>query len=117
MKLTAERVAHPEKYTDPAQPAPELEDPRLYHYAIFSDNVLAASVVVNSAVKNSKDPSRHVFHVVTDRMNLGAMQVCKNLMHTSTVFFPNSIRKFVKLYNSEEGRIEEGESSPINPWP
>jgi alpha-1,4-galacturonosyltransferase len=75
MKLTAERVARPEKYTDPVQPAPELEDPRLYHYAIFSDNVLAASVVVNSAVKNSKDPSRHVFHVVTDRMNLGAMQV------------------------------------------
>jgi alpha-1,4-galacturonosyltransferase len=75
MKLTAERVARPDKYTDPIQPARELEDPRLYHYAIFSDNVLAASVVVNSAVKNSKDPSRHVFHVVTDRMNLGAMQV------------------------------------------
>ncbi|KAJ8548191.1 hypothetical protein K7X08_021427 [Anisodus acutangulus] len=32
-------------------------------------------VVVNSAVKNSKDPSQHVFHVVTDKMNLGAMQV------------------------------------------
>ncbi|MBO8590035.1 hypothetical protein INN88_15690, partial [Staphylococcus aureus] len=53
----------------------ELEDPSLYHYAIFSDNVVAASVVVNSAVKNSKEPWKHVFHVVTDRMNLGAMQV------------------------------------------
>lgn len=85
MKLTAERVAHPDKYTDPIQPVPELEDPRLYHYAIFSDNVLAASVVVNSAVRNSKDPTRHVFHVVTDRMNLGAMQVCKNFMHIPVI--------------------------------
>ncbi|KAK1351344.1 hypothetical protein POM88_022981 [Heracleum sosnowskyi] len=33
------------------------------------------SVVVNSAVKNAKDPSQHVFHVVIDKMNLGAMQV------------------------------------------
>lgn len=31
-----------------------LEDPNLYHYALFSDNVLAASVVVNSAIKNAK---------------------------------------------------------------
>lgn len=31
-----------------------LENPNLYHYALFSDNVLAASVVVNSTVKNAK---------------------------------------------------------------
>lgn len=31
-----------------------LEDPNLYHYALFSDNVLAASVVVNSTIMNSK---------------------------------------------------------------
>ena len=37
--------------------------------------MLAASVVLNLAVKNARDPSKHVFHVVTDRMNLGAMQV------------------------------------------
>ncbi|XP_031100822.1 galacturonosyltransferase 8 [Ipomoea triloba] len=76
MRLMEERIAHPDKYTDEGKPTPpELEDPKLYHYAIFSDNVVAASVVVNSAVKNSKDPSKHVFHVVTDKMNLGAMQV------------------------------------------
>jgi hypothetical protein len=34
---------------------------------------------VRSAVANSLDPSKHVFHVVTDRMNLGAMQVCSKL--------------------------------------
>ncbi|KAJ0717431.1 putative polygalacturonate 4-alpha-galacturonosyltransferase [Helianthus annuus] len=31
-----------------------LENPDLYHYALFSDNVLAASVVVNSTIKNAK---------------------------------------------------------------
>ncbi|WCJ37993.1 Galacturonosyltransferase 8 [Euphorbia peplus] len=76
MRLMEERIASPEKYTDEGKPvAPELEDPKLYHYAIFSDNVIAASVVVNSAVKNAKEPWKHVFHVVTDKMNLGAMQV------------------------------------------
>lgn len=31
-----------------------LENPNLYHYALFSDNVLAASVVVNSTIMNAK---------------------------------------------------------------
>ncbi|XVE72716.1 hypothetical protein DITRI_Ditri11bG0061400 [Diplodiscus trichospermus] len=76
MRLMEERIAHPEKYVDEGKPIPpEFEDPKLYHYAIFSDNVLAASVVVNSATKNAKEPWKHVFHVVTDKMNLGAMQV------------------------------------------
>ncbi|KAL5725654.1 polygalacturonate 4-alpha-galacturonosyltransferase [Ranunculus cassubicifolius] len=74
MRLVEERIAHPEKYVDIVKKA-EFEDPNLYHYAIFSDNVIAASVVVNSATKNSKEPWKHVFHVVTDRMNLAAMQV------------------------------------------
>ncbi|PWA65325.1 Glycosyl transferase, family 8 [Artemisia annua] len=76
MKLMEERIAHPDKYTDEGKARPvEFDDPNLYHYAIFSDNVVAASVVVNSAVKNTKEPWKHVFHVVTDKMNLGAMQV------------------------------------------
>ncbi|KAK4268251.1 hypothetical protein QN277_024933 [Acacia crassicarpa] len=76
MRLMEERIANPDKYSDEGKPpAPELEDPNLYHYAIFSDNVVAASVVVNSATKNAKEPWKHVFHVVTDKMNLGAMQV------------------------------------------
>jgi alpha-1,4-galacturonosyltransferase len=31
-----------------------LGDPNLYHYALFSDNILAAAVVVNSTVSNAK---------------------------------------------------------------
>eukprot|EP01018_Ginkgo_biloba_P000884 Gb_01712 [translate_table: standard] len=52
----------------------KLEDPNLYHYALFSDNVLAASVVVNSTVSNAKEPEKHVFHLVTDKLNFGAMK-------------------------------------------
>lgn len=52
-----------------------LEDPQLYHYALFSDNVLAAAVVVNSTITHAKDPSKHVFHIVTDRLNYAAMRM------------------------------------------
>jgi alpha-1,4-galacturonosyltransferase len=75
MRLMEERISQPEKYIDKGDPPSQWEDPNLYHYAIFSDNVIAASVVVNSAVKNAKEPWKHVFHVVTDKMNLAAMQV------------------------------------------
>ncbi|CAJ1941578.1 unnamed protein product [Sphenostylis stenocarpa] len=53
----------------------KLEDPQLYHYAIFSDNILATAVVVNSTVAHAKDTSKHVFHIVTDRLNYAAMRM------------------------------------------
>ncbi|XVE87595.1 hypothetical protein DITRI_Ditri19aG0000700 [Diplodiscus trichospermus] len=53
----------------------KLEDPRLYHYALFSDNIIAAAVVVNSTVSHAKHPSNHVFHIVTDRLNYAAMRM------------------------------------------
>ncbi|KDP24309.1 hypothetical protein JCGZ_25605 [Jatropha curcas] len=74
MRLVEERISHPEKYRE-EDPKPEFEDPSLYHYAIFSDNVIAVSVVVRSAVKNAEESWKHVFHVVTDRMNVAAMKV------------------------------------------
>ncbi|XP_023728980.1 probable galacturonosyltransferase 9 [Lactuca sativa] len=74
MRLMGDRIANPEKYRD-EEPKPEFEDPLLYHYAIFSDNVIAVSVVVNSTVKNAEEPWKHVFHIVTDKMNLAAMTV------------------------------------------
>ncbi|KAG0451475.1 hypothetical protein HPP92_026415 [Vanilla planifolia] len=53
----------------------KLENRDLHHYALFSDNVLAAGVVVNSTVLNAKNPENHVFHVVTDRLNYAAMRM------------------------------------------
>ncbi|KAK9084005.1 hypothetical protein Scep_030476 [Stephania cephalantha] len=52
-----------------------LENPSLFHYAIFSDNVLATAVVVNSTVSHVKEPEKHVFHVVTDKLNFAAMKM------------------------------------------
>lgn len=53
----------------------KLEDPSLYHYAIFSDNVLATAVVVNSTIVHANEPEKHVFHIVTDKLNVAAMKM------------------------------------------
>lgn len=53
----------------------KLEDSKLYHYAMFSDNVLAAAVVVNSTISHAKEASNHVFHIVTDKLNYAAMRM------------------------------------------
>ncbi|KDP28715.1 hypothetical protein JCGZ_14486 [Jatropha curcas] len=74
MRLTIEYyLLPPEKRKFPR--SENLENPNLYHYALFSDNVLAASVVVNSTITNAKDPAKHVFHLVTDKLNFGAMNM------------------------------------------
>ncbi|XP_014522955.1 polygalacturonate 4-alpha-galacturonosyltransferase-like isoform X2 [Vigna radiata var. radiata] len=74
MRLTIDYyLLPPEKRMFPR--SENLENPSLYHYALFSDNVLAASVVVNSTITNAKDPSKHVFHIVTDKLNFGAMNM------------------------------------------
>ncbi|KAF4395150.1 hypothetical protein G4B88_018020 [Cannabis sativa] len=54
--------------------SPRLVDNNLYHFCIFSDNVLATSVVVNSTISNAEHPKQLVFHIVTNRINYGAMQ-------------------------------------------
>ncbi|AQL00962.1 Probable galacturonosyltransferase 9 precursor [Zea mays] len=75
MRLLEARLANPTAFADDPDPSPEFDDPALYHYAIFSDNVLAISVVVASAARAAADPSRHVFHVVTAPMYLPAFRV------------------------------------------
>lgn len=100
VRLTAERIARPDQYADPVPLPPALEDPALFHYAIFSDNVLAASCVVRSAVANSHDPSKHVFHVVTDRMNLGAMQVIIRRMDLKGAHYEVKAFEDYKFLNS-----------------
>ncbi|XP_072978657.1 probable galacturonosyltransferase 9 [Typha angustifolia] len=75
MRLMEDHIAHPESYRPPSFPAAEFSNPDLFHYAIFSDNIIAVSVVINSAIKNAAEPWKHVFHVITDPMYLSAMQV------------------------------------------
>lgn len=52
MRLTAEYFAlQPEEWQFPNQH--KLHDPDLYHFAVFSDNILACAVVVNSTISTS----------------------------------------------------------------
>ncbi|KAI3963007.1 hypothetical protein MKW92_011237 [Papaver armeniacum] len=76
----------------------KLEDPSLFHYALFSDNILAAAVVVNSTVSHAKDPAKHVFHIVTDRLNYAAMRMwfLANLPSQATIQVQN-IEEFTWL--------------------
>ncbi|PRQ25962.1 putative polygalacturonate 4-alpha-galacturonosyltransferase [Rosa chinensis] len=74
MQLTAEYFAlDSEERQFPNQH--KLQDPHLYHYAVFSDNVLACAVVVNSTVSTAMEPEKIVFHVVTDSLNFPALSM------------------------------------------
>uniref|UniRef100_A0A0D3EA11 Hexosyltransferase n=1 Tax=Brassica oleracea var. oleracea TaxID=109376 RepID=A0A0D3EA11_BRAOL len=48
--------------------ASKLTNNSLYHVCVFSDNIVATSVVVNSTALNSKAPEKVVFHLVTNAM-------------------------------------------------
>ncbi|CAM0873876.1 unnamed protein product [Alopecurus aequalis] len=72
MRLTSEYFSlDPKKREFPKRVSMLMDD--FHHYAIFSDNVLASAVVINSTVAASKDPQRIVFHVVTDALSFPAM--------------------------------------------
>ncbi|KAK1311262.1 putative galacturonosyltransferase 6 [Acorus calamus] len=72
MRLTSEYFSlQPEEQALPNRH--KVQQPDLYHYAIFSDNILACQVVVNSTVITSMEPEKIVFHVVTDGLNYPAM--------------------------------------------
>ncbi|XP_010939219.1 hexosyltransferase GAUT11 [Elaeis guineensis] len=75
IKLTEEWFRDPilRKLGDEHRNSPRLMDNNLYDFCIFSDNVLATSVVVNSTVSNAEHPQQLVFHVVTDEVNYRSM--------------------------------------------
>ncbi|KAI4324567.1 hypothetical protein MLD38_030045 [Melastoma candidum] len=50
-------------------------DPSLHHIVVFSKNVLASSVVVNSTVMNAKESGKLGFHVSTDKENYFSMKL------------------------------------------
>ncbi|XP_030456138.2 probable galacturonosyltransferase 7 isoform X2 [Syzygium oleosum] len=62
-------------------------DPTLRHLVIFSKNVLASSVVINSTVMHAKESQNLVFHVLTDQENYFAMKLWyfKNAYKDATV--------------------------------
>ncbi|KAI3799123.1 hypothetical protein L1987_34413 [Smallanthus sonchifolius] len=52
---------------------PLLSDNSYYHFILSTDNILAASVVVTSAVQSSQTPEKIVFHVITDKKTYAGM--------------------------------------------
>ncbi|MCO5557763.1 hypothetical protein L7F22_011334 [Adiantum nelumboides] len=75
LKLTTEYTSNARARRELPSPelVPRLTDNSFHHYIMASDNVLAASVVVSSTVKNAKQPWKIVFHVITDRKTYAAM--------------------------------------------
>ncbi|MED6182067.1 hypothetical protein PIB30_025304 [Stylosanthes scabra] len=74
MRLTADYFAlGPEQRKFPNEN--KINDPELYHYAVFSDNVLACAVVVNSTVSAAKEEEKLVFHVVTNSLYFPAISM------------------------------------------
>ncbi|VFQ59692.1 unnamed protein product [Cuscuta campestris] len=53
----------------------KLHHPDRYHFAVFSDNILACSAVVNSTVSSAMNSERIVFHIFTDSITLPAMSM------------------------------------------
>ncbi|XP_057455450.1 probable galacturonosyltransferase 10 [Lotus japonicus] len=77
VRLTTERFKNlnlQKKLKDRRHAEMKLKDNNLYHFCVFSDNILATSVVVNSTAINSKNPNMIVFHLVTDEINYAAMK-------------------------------------------
>ncbi|KAK4781542.1 hypothetical protein SAY86_015644 [Trapa natans] len=76
IKLASDWIQNPtlRNVADELRNSPRLVDNNLYHFCVFSDNLLGTSVVVNSTVSNADHPKQLVFHVVTDGVNFGPMQ-------------------------------------------
>ncbi|XP_010278892.1 PREDICTED: probable galacturonosyltransferase 7 isoform X3 [Nelumbo nucifera] len=72
MRLMVEYFRYPSLDMD--SQVEKYVNPELHHYVIFSNNVLAASVVINSTVVHAKESSNQVFHVLTDGQNYFAMK-------------------------------------------
>ncbi|KAL6610399.1 hypothetical protein ACP70R_040368 [Stipagrostis hirtigluma subsp. patula] len=54
--------------------AQKLENPVFQHYVIFSTNLLASSMTINSTVINSEESANMVFHLITDPQNFYAFK-------------------------------------------
>ncbi|XP_054815066.1 probable galacturonosyltransferase 12 [Prosopis cineraria] len=57
-----------------AELVPALVDNSYFHFVLASDNVLAASVVATSLVRNSLKPHLVVLHIITDKKTYYPMQ-------------------------------------------
>ncbi|KAI6697402.1 hypothetical protein NL676_017521 [Syzygium grande] len=81
VRLTTEWFKRPnlQKLDEGRKMDAKLADSNLFHFCVFSDNILATSVVVNSTSINSRNPDKVVFHLVTDEINYEPMKAWFNM--------------------------------------
>ncbi|XP_017247880.1 probable galacturonosyltransferase 7 isoform X3 [Daucus carota subsp. sativus] len=104
MRLTVEYFKSPSLYMEQSL-SEKYMNPDLQHYVIFSNNILASSVVVNSTVMHAKESGNQVFHVLTDKQNYFAMKVW---------FFSNTFREAtVQVLNIEDLEINTQEKGSL----
>jgi len=65
--------AHARRQLPSPELLPVLSDNAYHHFVLATDNILAASVVVSSAVQSSSKPEKIVFHVITDKKTYAGM--------------------------------------------
>lgn len=65
--------AHARRQLPSPELLPLLSDNSYHHFVLSTDNILAASVVVTSAVQSSLKPEKIVFHVITDKKTYAGM--------------------------------------------
>lgn len=75
LRLTDEYSSnvHARKQLPTPELLPILTDNSYYHFVVATDNILAASVVVNSTLKSSLNPEKIVFHIITDKKTYPGM--------------------------------------------
>ncbi|KAL7169430.1 hypothetical protein ACSBR2_034468 [Camellia fascicularis] len=102
MRLTVEYFRSPPPDMDHSR-AEKYMNPALHHYVMFSKNVLASSVVINSTVMNAKESENQVFHVFTDGENYFAMKLW---------FFRNTYKEAtIQVLNIEELNLNDHEKA------
>lgn len=107
IKLTADWLQNKSipELANETRNSPRLADNNLYHFCIFSDNLLAVSVVVNSTVSNAEHPKQLVFHVVTYGVKYRAMQ---------SWFFSNDFKgATIEVQNIEDFTWLNASYSPV----
>ncbi|EES19710.1 probable galacturonosyltransferase 7 [Sorghum bicolor] len=87
--------------------AEKLENPAFRHYIIFSTNLLASAMTVNSTVINSEESVNMVFHLVTDPQNFYAFKnwFIRNAYKGATVNVLNF--EHFQLKNLVNGKVEQ----------
>ncbi|XP_047314756.1 probable galacturonosyltransferase 13 [Impatiens glandulifera] len=65
--------AHARRQLPSPELLPSLSDNTCNHFVLSTDNILAASVVVTSAIRSFTKPEKIVFHVITDKKTYAGM--------------------------------------------